>query len=258
MKKMLCSTLLLSICAASPVLAEESVVSTQSNDKTVDFIEKQVEQNMSVGRAVKSIVGHYPQDVEIVVRTALDLYPDRYREIVHAAISAQPALTEDVVSIAIEKHPEHCANIVQTAINAEPSYIDFVVNAATHATPEELEDIVRIAVITEPNSADTIVRSVAQAQPNRLAEIITTAIGAVPLVGEYIVEALLVSYPQNTETVITTAFKESNINDNSLLRILAAARGAGIHDDAIKLYALNSGIAEEDFAALMKQLESNE
>lgn len=258
MKKMLCSTLFVSLCTASPIFAEE-LKTPRSDDKTVDFIEKQVEQNMSVGRAIKSIVSHYPQDVEVVVRTALELYPEQYREIVHAAISAQPALTEDVVSIAIEKHPQHCANIVKAAINAEPSYVDFVVNAATHATPEELQDIVRVAVITEPNSADTIVRSVAQAQPNRLAEIITTAIGAVPLVGEYIVEALLVSYPQNTETVITTAFKESSLsNGNNLLRILATARGAGINDDQIKLYALNGGISEEEFSKLMEQLESNE
>ncbi|WP_099034676.1 hypothetical protein [Lacimicrobium alkaliphilum] len=254
MKKMLCSTIVLSMCAICPVLAEESV-SSPINDKTIDFIEKQVEQNMSVGRAVKSVVSHYPQDVEIVVRTALDLYPDQYREIVHAAISAQPALTEDVVSIAIEKHPEHCASIVQTAINAEPSYIDFVVNAATHATPGELEEIVRVAVITEPNSADTIVRSVAQAQPNRLAEIVTTAIGAVPLVGEYIVEALLVSYPDSTETVITSAFRQSSLSDNGLLRILAAARGAGLSDDKLRVYALNGGIEEEDFTSLIQQLD---
>ncbi|WP_141096258.1 hypothetical protein [Lacimicrobium sp. SS2-24] len=254
MKRVLCTTALLCLSLTGQVFAE-APQPLPADDKTIDFIEKQVEQNMSVGRAIKAIVSHYPQDVEIVISTALALYPDQYREIVHAAISAQPALTEDVVSIAIETYPQHCAKIVEAAINAEPSYIDFVVNTATHATPEELQDIVRIAVVTEPNSADTIVRSVAEAQPNRLAEIITTAISAVPLVGEYIVEALLVSYPQSTETVITTAFKESSVEDNSLLRILAAARGAGIKDDVLKVYAHNGGITDEDFASLMAKLD---
>ena len=70
---------------------------------TATFVQHQVEQNMSIGRAIKSIVGHYPNETANVVSTALDLYPDQYKEILHAAISEQPMMTEAIVTIAIEK-----------------------------------------------------------------------------------------------------------------------------------------------------------
>lgn len=58
---------------------------------------------MSVGRAISSIAGHYPQEIVSIVDIALDTYPDKYREIIFAAISAQPSSTEEIVQLAIEK-----------------------------------------------------------------------------------------------------------------------------------------------------------
>ena len=137
-----------------------------SNRFQTAFLRRQVDQTMSVGRAISSIAGHYPQEIVSIVDIALDTYPDKYREIVFAAISAQPSSTEEIVQLAIEKEVSSCPNIVQLAIKAEPTYVDFVVHAAAVSTPEELDEIVRVAVLTQPDAADSIVQTLSQEHPN--------------------------------------------------------------------------------------------
>ena len=215
---------------------------------TSTFIKKQVDQSMSIGRAIKSIIGHYPQDAIIVVSTALDLYPEKYKEIIHAAISAEPALTGEVVTLAIEKGISSCTSIVKTAINAEPSYVDFVVRAAAYSTPGELSDIVRIAVQTEPDSADSIVQTLTRAHPNDMVEIIRVAISAMPIVGEYVVDALLAAFPDEAEQVVTTAIRESGNEQDSIRRILQTAMNAGIDPEDLTTYAKNAGATKEQLA----------
>ncbi|MBT3134792.1 hypothetical protein KL866_06710, partial [Alteromonas sp. ALT199] len=127
-------------------------VASESNHFQTAFLKRQVDQTMSVGRAISSIAGHYPQEVVSIVDIALDTYPDKYREIIFAAISAQPSSTEEIVQLAIEKEVSSCPNIVQLAIKAEPTYVDFVVQAAAVSTPDELDEIVRVAVLTQPDA----------------------------------------------------------------------------------------------------------
>ncbi|WP_416307120.1 hypothetical protein [Neptunicella sp. SCSIO 80796] len=249
MKKVLGSILL--FYTVQSVAAEGTGAPQNDNQLTADFIEQQVQQNMSLGRAIKSIMGHYPQEVDVVVGTALDLYPAKYKEIIHAAIAAQPALTEDVVRIAIDKGIASCGNIVLTAIQAEPSYVDFVVSAAAQSTPEELNEIVRIAVVTEPDSADAIVSTVAKAHPSKLVDIISSAIGAVPFVGEYIVDALLVAFPNDAEEVVTTAVRESSAQRSQVIKIIETARNAGISDKALTRYATEGGASAEEIAQVI-------
>ena len=80
---------------------ETSSQAKRNNDIQLSFLRRQVDQNMSVGRAISSIAGHYPQEVVSVVDLALDYYPDKYREIIFAAISAQPSSTEEIVKLAV-------------------------------------------------------------------------------------------------------------------------------------------------------------
>lgn len=226
---------------------------SQKNHLTEAFIQKQVNQSVSIGRAVKSIISHYPQDAMIVVSTALDLYPEKYKEIIHAAISAEPALTGEVVTLALEKGISTCTSIVKTAINAEPSYVDFVVRAAAYSTPSELSEIVRIAVITEPDSANSIVQILSRSHPNDMVEIIKTAIGAVPVVGEYVVEALLATFPDEAEQVVTTAIRESANEQASIRRILQTAINAGVSPEDLTRYAKSAGANDEQLAFLAGQ-----
>lgn len=253
MKQMKKTLIAMAILSQSSAFAFVDADKDSSQTLSKEFIQRQVQQNMSVGRAVKTIVSHYPEHVTELVGTTLDLYPERYKEIVHAAISAEPSLTKEIVKVAIERGITECPNIVETAIQAEPSYVDFVVHAAANSTPEELSDIVRVAVITEPDKADRIVQTLAQSHPNKIMEIVQTAVGAVPFVGEYIVDSMLAVFQSEDEQaqVVTAAVKESKHNEY-LAKIVASARNAGMDEDAITEYALEAGAKPEEIARLMK------
>ena len=214
------ATLVSSVFTVSAQEAEPEV--SNDNHATSSFVKRQVAQNMSIGRAVKSIASNYPQETSSVVSTALDMYPDKYQEIIHAAISAQPMLTEDIVKIALEKEIASCTAIVKTAINAEPSYVDFVVTAAANSTPEELNEIVRVAVITEPDSADFIVQSLAQQHPNKIVDILTSAV------------------------------RESGPQRDNVRRIIETAQNFGLDEDSIYKYAKEGGATDEEITAALK------
>ncbi|WP_026377338.1 hypothetical protein [Aestuariibacter salexigens] len=240
------------LCSNFVVFAEQQDHSEPSM-LTESFIKRQVEQSLSPGRAVSSIIRNYPSEVIDVVSIALDLYPDKYREIIYAAVSAQPSSSEDIVTVAIEKGITECTSIVETAIAAEPSYVNFVVNAAANSTPGDIEDIVRIAVVTEPDSADRIVQSLSQAHPNKMVDILATAMGAVPYVGEYMVDALLAVFPAQAEEVITTAVRESHENRAEVSKIIDSALSAGVDRKDIKQFALNAGLSEDEVNDALKE-----
>ncbi|MAI36783.1 hypothetical protein [Alteromonas sp.] len=234
--------------SAGPSVVPKDEVSQSTKFQTA-FLKRQVDQTMSVGRAISSIAGHYPQDIVLVVDIALDTYPDKYREIIFAAISAQPSSTEEIVRLAIEKEVSSCPNIVKLAITAEPTYVDFVVHAAAMATPEELDEIVRVAVLTQPDSADSIVQTLSQEHPNKIVEIMTSALNAVPFVGEYVVDALLAVFPNKAEKVVETAVRESSQQREQIMRILNTANNSDVSQIKLKEYALSAGLSESDFTA---------
>ncbi|QCZ92418.1 hypothetical protein [Salinimonas iocasae] len=217
----------------------------------VKFFKRQVAQNMSVGTAIRSIASHYPQDVVPIVDIALDTYPDKYREIIYAAISAQPASTQEIVELALNKEVGSCPSIVKLAIKAEPSYVDFVVQAAANATPDELDEIVRVAVLTEPNSADYIVQTLSREHPSKLVQILSTALDAVPYVGEYMVDSLLAIFPAQADEVVSTAIKGSSSQREQVLRILESAQDAGVADDKIRQYGIDAGFSDEELAGVL-------
>lgn len=254
MKKFVCVAITLgAFCHQAYAINVNGDDKKKDTQLTTAFVQKQVNQSMSIGRAVKSIISHYPREAITVVDTALDLYPKKYKEIIHAAISAEPALTGEVVTLALEKGISSCSSIVETAINAEPSYVDFVVRAAAYSTPEELDEIVRIAVKTEPDSADNIVQTLSRSHPNEMVEIIKTAVGAVPFVGEYVVDALLASFPDEAEQVVTTALRESIGEQESMRRIMATAINAGVSPEELADYAKNAGASEAHLAFVQNQ-----
>lgn len=253
---MLFFTGLLFVVSASVQSMQATVESAEANSSgnnksanrfQTSFLKRQVDQNMSVGRAISSIASHYPQDVVSIVDIALDTYPDQYREIIFAAISSQPSSTEEIVKMAIEKDVSSCPNIVQLAISAEPTYVDFVVQAAAVATPDELNEIVRVAVLTQPDAADSIVQTLSREHPSKIVDIMTSALNAVPFVGEYVVDALLAIFPNQAKTVVETAVRESSQQREQVMRILTTAQNAGVQTDKLKEYSLAAGMTADEF-----------
>ena len=65
------------MCLPALCFAESNADAVKNNDDfQIQFLKRQVDQNMSIGRAIRSIASHYPQDVVSIVDVALDTYPD--------------------------------------------------------------------------------------------------------------------------------------------------------------------------------------
>lgn len=231
------------------ISSEASLQASAENDTLRKaFFKRQVKQNVSVGRAMRSIASHYPQEAASFVEIALELYPEKHREIIFGAISAQPAATQNIVQAALDSGVTSCVDIVELAILAEPSYVDFVVDVAARATPEELNEIVRVAVMSQPDSADRIVQTLAKSHPNKLVNILSTAMNAVPLVGEYMVDALLAVFPNKAEEVVTTAVRESLIQNSEIESIINTAQNAGLTNGELRSYAMKGGATESQIS----------
>lgn len=223
-----------------------------------EFLKQQVSQAMSPGRAVMSLIGHYPESITSIVSVALDEYPEQYKEIIYAAVSAQPFSSEEIVTIAVDKGISECASIVETAINAEPSYVSFVTAAAMQASPDDFTDILRVAVTTEPNSADKIVQTVAKSYPERITEILSNTVKHVPKIGEYVVDALLAVFPDDAEEVVSVTVRESSADKGQLVKIIDSAINAGVDTDMVAQYAIQGGASKEAVSLALAQRQSPE
>lgn len=245
------SALSAGIVLANVCYGMTDVTPTDNRDnERARFMQQQVAQGIPIGRAVKSLISHYPQQASDVVEVSLELYPDKYREILHSAISAQPSATEEIVQLAIEKNVASCGRIVELAIKAEPTYADFVVGIAAKSTPEELDEIVRIAVLTEPDSADTIVQTLSQQHPTKVLDIIKSALSAVPLVGEYVVSAMMAIFPDQTEDVVHTAVSASAASQDQVLKILQLAQKSGLSHERVMAIGNEAGLSSTQLAQL--------
>jgi DNA-directed RNA polymerase subunit F len=218
-----------------------------------DFLKQQVNQSLSPGRAVKSLISHYPESITSIVSVALDEYPKQYKEIIYSAVSAQPYSSEEIVTIAVNKGISESTNIVETAISAEPSYASFVATAAMQASPNDFTDILRIAVTTEPNSADKLVQSVAKSYPERITEILSNTVKYVPKIGEYVVDALLAVFPDDAQEVVSITVREAAADKGQLSKIIDSAINAGIDTDVVAQYAIQGGATKEEVNLVIAQ-----
>lgn len=244
-----CITLSAFADADTQVQVQASEIAKQERALDNSFFQQQVQQSMSPGRTVRTLIGHYPQSATSIVDIALDLYPERYKEIIHSAVSALPSSAEDIVTIAVNKGITECESIVEAAIKAEPSYVSFVATAAANASPEDFNDILRVAVMTEPDSADKIVQHMATSFPEKIAEILSNTIKHVPLVGEYIVDALLAVFPNKAEEVVSVAVRESSADRQQIERIIATALDAGVTQIDVTRFASMGGATDAEITA---------
>lgn len=216
--------------------------------------------NFAITRSVRILLKHYPQHVEAILLSAFHQQPERYRQIISAAINAEPALTQDVIGVAMNIGISDTAEIVKTAILAEPSYADDIVQVASHMQPQEVEHIVRVAIDAEPDLADEIVRSAADSQPNKISEIFLSALKAIPATANYIAESVsslwqeddselgaLETIPLNNPTQ-TAAIKQRE--QARLREILVGAINAGIPQSELSNIAYAVGISETELEAM--------
>jgi hypothetical protein len=215
--------------------------STQSSH----FLKQQVRSSNSVGRAIRTVLARYPENTPELVEIALDTYPDKYREIVSAAVSSQPAYVDDILELAIERDVAPATELVTLAINAEPSYAEYATEAACKFSPDQFNEIVKTAVTMEPDSADQIAKRLAKIYPNKTLEVLVTTIQEVPLVGKYVIEALLALFPvdsSESESMIVISVEQLAQHPEALERLVELAERRGIEQYLISASAMRGGL----------------
>jgi hypothetical protein len=209
------------------------------------FLKQQVSSSNSVGRAIRTVLARYPENTAELVEIALDAYPNKYREIVSAAVSTQPAYIDDILELAIIRNVAPATELVMLAINAEPSYAEFATEAACKFSPDQFNEIVKTAVAMEPDSADQIAKRLARTYPNKTLEVLVTTIQEVPLVGKYVVDALLALFPidsSESESMIIISVEQLAKHPDAIERLVELAQRRGIQQELISASAIRGGL----------------
>jgi hypothetical protein len=238
------SVLLLSSGSALAQLESTSELDNNSIQSS-QFLKQQVTSSNSVGRAMRTVLARYPENTAKLVEIALDAYPDKYREIVSAAVSSQPAYIDDILELAIERNVAPATELLTLAINAEPSYAEFATEAACKFSPDQFNEIIKTAVAMEPDSADQIARRLARTYPNKTLEVLVTTIQEVPLVGKYVVDALLALFPvdsSESESMIIISVEQLAQHPDAIERLVELAERRGIQQDLISASAMRGGL----------------
>ncbi|GAC29058.1 hypothetical protein [Brumicola pallidula] len=218
-----------------------------ASEQSSQFLKQQVRSSNSVGRAIRTVLARYPENTPELVEIALDTYPDKYREIVSAAVSSQPAYIDDILELALARDLAPATELVTLAINAEPSYAEYVAEAACKLSPDQFNEIVKTAVSMAPDSADQIAKRLAKTYPNKILEVLVTTIQEVPLVGKYVVDALLALFPvdsSESESMIIISVEQLAKHPEALERLVKIAERRGIQQDLISASAMRGGLTD--------------
>ncbi len=215
------------------------------------FIKQQAKANVNIGRSVSTILGRYPEQVDLVIPVALELYPDKYEQIVRGAINAEPALACDVVVAAIESKLVDSQEIVRIAVESDPAYASEIVETAASHDIAEIQNIVRVAISTSDFHQDAIVESTISSFPEQFAEILSGAIQALPDQITTFVSTALGIVPEQSEEVVATAVSQNKHIDNR--KIVDTAIANGMNQATAIDAALAGGAKPDEFANITEE-----
>ncbi len=245
------------------LLASEPITLIEPSSQSVLFFKKQVSGSSSLGIALKGLLDRYPHRTTEFVSIALIAYPDKYKEIITASVTAQPMFVDEIIMVANDYKVASATEIVQLAINAEPSYAGAATSAACKYNPEQFEEIIRTAVNAQPDSADQIAQKLVNAYPSKTMEILITTVKEVPFVGKYILDALLATVTDDdikSENMIIMSIEKLANYPEAIERLVEIAEQRNIESDKIRLSAIRGGLSEQAIVAVINehypQLES--
>ena len=182
------------------------------------FIKQQAKSNVSIGRSISTILSRYPEQVDAIVPIALELYPDKYKQIIIGAINAESALACDVVEAAINSNIVESDEIVRIAIEADPAYANEIIETAATNDIEEIQNIIRVGITIEGTNGKDVMKSALASFPEQLVGILSGAIQALPnQVTEFVASAINL-FPSKAEQVVTTAVSQNtNIGNREIV-----------------------------------------
>lgn len=232
---------------ASTTSVNRNVVHRQ-DDLISQLLVEQVQQNISVKNSVGSLIKHYPEKIDAILKSAIDQYPTRYKEIIIGTINAQPAFSSTVVAAILQAKIATCKDVVKIAINAEPAYANEIISAAYNNSIDPLQDIVRVAVTTAPFVSNSLLSNAKNNKATSMLDVFVGIIKALPDQVVKLVKQTLKIFPENSEEVVTQAVSSSAHKFDE--RIVLAAVKAGVNKQVAINAAVKGGANKNKFAKL--------
>lgn len=235
--KYLCAFLLL-CCISVGSYAKEDVTNKQELFIT-KLMKQQVKQQISVKKSVSSILKRYPEKIDSVLNVALELYPDKHKEIMLGALHAEPVLACNVIEHFLMNSIASSSELVQMVIETEPAYAQEILNSAILHDPDNMEEIVRIALLTEPLTSREILSSTMTSFPERMVDILAGFVKAIPDKVAQWIAYTFVLFPDSGEQIVSTAITSTNDSHNK--EIIEAALDAGLERKLVISAAIEAG-----------------
>lgn len=229
--------LLLAVISTS-LFAQGSAISKQETFIT-QLLEQQVKQQNSIKSSVSSILTRYPEQVEVVVNVALELYPNEYRQIMSGALAAEPVLSCYVVHLFTQADVAPLDEIVRLAIKEEPAYIQEIMQTATLASFNNTSN----HEISHSSGTKSLMAKTMTTYPQNKIDILKGSIAAFPeQVVNFVKEALLL-FPSDNYQIISTAVSESN--EEFTQPIIETAMALGVNKESV-YDAAEAGIEQKE------------
>jgi len=246
---LLCITFSINLSAKNPAnfsvpLQQEQFIA----DLFEQLVKRQVNSSVAIERSVSTLLKNYPEKIDIVLKVAINRYPDEYKQIMCGALRAEPALTSDVVEIMLNANVTDSSQVVSIAMTEEPAYAKEIVSTAALQKPNEIENIVRVAILIEPVIAKKVVDDTMLSYPEKLLDILTVAIKALPNQVSSIVSNTIKLFPNNAEEVVSTAV--SSTNGKRAREIIETAIHSGVSEEQATAAAIAGGASSADIAGL--------
>lgn len=243
MKKFSLLLLLAGINFAS--YAMESIENRQE-DMISSLLTQQVQQNISVENSVNALVKRFPEKAEIILKFALENYPEKYKEIITGTIHAEPALSAIVVAAVLHAKVASCPDVVKIAIDIEPAYANEIIQAAYKNSNDPIQDIVTVAVNTEPFISSSLISNAKDKKT--MLNIFIGVVKAIPDQVVSLVKTTLHLFPNESADVIRNAVNSSHKQFDR--EIVNAAVDAGVDKNLAIAAAIKGGAKMSEFAQL--------
>jgi len=225
--------------------AMESIENRQE-DMISSLLTQQVQQNISIENSVNALVKRFPEKADIILKFALENYPNKYKEIITGTIHAEPALSAAVVAAVLHAKIASCSDVVKIAIDIEPAYANEIIQAAYKNSEDPIQDIVTVAVNTEPFISDSLISNAKD--KTTMLNIFIGIVKAVPDQVVSIVKTALHLFPADSADVIKNAVNSSHKQFDK--EIVNAAVNAGIDKELAINAAIKGGAKRDEFAKL--------
>lgn len=226
----------------SASIQQEQIIS-QLFDQLVN---RQLHRDYNIERSVSSLLKNYPEQIDTVLKVAIEKYPHEYKQIICGALRAEPALTSDVVETMLNSNIANSSQVIKIAITEEPAYAKEIVNSALSHRPDDIVNIVRVAILTEPVIAKNVLDDTMLSYPERLLDIVTIAIQTLPNRVASIVSDAIKLFPKKAESVVSTAV--SSAKSTSTREIIATAIKSGISKEQATAAAIAGGATSTEIA----------